>query len=186
MPTNKWQLADYHPALTPAVNEVLDTDMEPSNITEPRGDGQGLITVRGSELIAVRGFGVGADDNTIDLRIMAWMDNGPGDLLLQLTDLKIGASSITEKPIGGVPDDTWRAVDDWPGASVEANQSEAYVTVAPTQAGFLSNTLILPTLSYSYLRFQATGLGDAEASVFIWRPIHNQSLAARTLAYTAL
>jgi len=174
MPYNLDILKSWQTWRVAQTEDTRITDFGPDSYLEGK-----TIDVSPWSLIAVRMFGKGADNDTVTIRILGWMDRntkvGPGPAQLFFDNgVTLGGNAFNEAPIadGKWPATAgdWREVDDY--LTTPVNACNAFVRLASAAQ---QTTLYLPTLGYAHLSLEVSDIlgGGIEATALgaIYKPI---------------
>jgi len=163
-------------------DDTLLTTWEPSNhpgYVNPTSDIDAaldttfqLIKTKELSVIAIKAFGVNADNEDCRLRIAGWMENGPGQMLVDAT-ITLGGHTWNELPAVSSYRNVFPAtavfeVDTW---DLSVNACRAYV-----DSGGVDTTtyLVMQTMQYRYLQCELDLDGGSNACAgmgLIWREL---------------
>jgi len=131
-----------------------------------------IIVVKHATAIMVRVFGTDAADEDAQIVISGWMENGPGELLVDVTPVLGAHTWSSEKLINPEYRNNWPAT----GAVYEADtytiNKNAACAHSDRSAADETGHLIIDTMQYRYLmaEIKLDGGSNAAASMgLIWR-----------------
>lgn len=155
-------------------SDTLLTDFGPSSLDFSTGK---IIGVYPSSYLILRAFGIGTAGSAITIRVSGWMDpaksggTGPGNVLFRLTGT-LGSRTFTGPPFPGGSSGSWRFVQNWSRNTQDfVNvRVDAFVEATATGTDHDHDSIVFPTLGYSYLLLELVSLTGTEYSI-VYRPL---------------
>ena len=160
---------------TAALSTDFDASLAPHTVNSAASLATMVNTKKDSQIM-IRAFGSNADNEAARLRISGWMENGPGQILLDM-DCTLGSLQFTEDIVSSKePSAAWVGfntnVFECDTYALTVNNCRAYVeTAGANSTGFV----VMNTMQCRYLELQVDTDGTSgttsESFGLIWRPL---------------